>query len=139
MKAKYAGNCPYCNTAIAPGDELAKGSKGWGHGACAASSPALFSITLAARVGGVEIVRMSPPDKPGPAFLLFDADSGDVIEWPRPRYRSTTARRLYWLEAISSALGWAGLYCDENRDFAVAMLRQNKALPLGMLPKQDFD
>jgi ribonuclease HI len=69
MQARYATRCAACPRPIAPGDEILRSTDGsaWVHDACAGTTAATASTTVAARTGAKKrspVVRA--PDEPVP-------------------------------------------------------------------------
>ena len=101
MTARYATSCRLCLSPIQPGEEIAKATDGWAHGACAAGgaatdSPAVkrpaakresaSSQPTAAAKAKRAATRPARPDMPTAARRARGVDGRSVLGQPRPRW-----------------------------------------------------
>ncbi len=114
LTAKYATTCSTCRGPIAPGEEIAKAGKGWGHVACAAATSggaqtALISVVAPTETAPTDALEVwtdgACSGNPGPGGWAWATRDGRQGSAGAP---ATTNQRMEIQAALEAVLALEG-------------------------------
>ena len=123
MTARYATTCRVCHGPIQPGEEIAKATDGWAHGACAPSGAAT-DPPLGPR----------PASKRASAAAQPTAASAATAKRGRPEMATSADALEVWTDGACSGNpgpgGWAWATRDGRRDSGGAPVTTNQRMEI---------